>query len=945
MKINRLILLIIGVLCLLHTPIYSNTTLPDVTYSEHPRILLDEEIEKQIAANISQDPIWSILQKNTIEACDVIISLEPLERIVEGRRMLGTSREALYRLFMLSYSYQTTKDMKYAVRAKEELLNVCSYKDWNPSHFLDVAEMSMAVSIAYDWLYNVLDKKTRDFVRKALVDKGLKPSLDKKYNYFLQKHTNWNQVCNTAMAYAAIAIIEDEPKLAEKIITRSLESVQKPMLRYESEGAYPEGYGYWHYGTTYNVMLIALMEHVYGTDFGMADKAGFMRSPYYVRHMVGATRLPFNFGDSDSELRLNTSMFWFAQKLNDPSLVKNEIETLLAAENFYEQYRRMLPSVFVLGSGMKLSETPEMDLPLMFVARNQAPVSLMRTAWDDKDAIFVGIKGGTASDNTHTHLDAGNFIMDALGVRWAIDLGSQSYHDLEVRGLSIWNNSPGSDRWKVHRYTNFSHNVVTINDKLFKSEGDGVIESFSEDPMNQTVTLDLSSLYDDISTMKRTASIVNKKVVSINDSICTSSNPAQVTWRMLTQANATIIGNVIELRQDGKCLFISVPDGTVPFVEHLTPKADYDQKTPGVYVVGYKTTLAANTKQNLQVRMIPHSSEQVKEICDRVADWQIEHYSEVPHHDLDWTNGALYKGLVEWAKLTNNEKYFSFLNNQGEKNDWDVYYRQHHADDICVSQMYIDLARKDNNPLILSRTIERLDSVIMFPSSAPLLKSDPKGKDERWSWSDALFMAPPVYAGIYEITGDKKYLDFMNKEFIECTDSLYNYQANLYYRDGTKKVLREPNGAEQYWARGNGWVFAALPLLIDILPEDEPSRQYFIDLFKMMAKGVLATQDDQGSWHASLLDPESYPLPENSASAFFCYGFAWGIRNGLLDKQTYYEPTLRAWSTLTGYVHDDGKLGYIQPVGNAPRHADEHSTDVYGVGAFLLAGSEMVRLN
>lgn len=331
-------------------------------------------------------------------------------------------------------------------------------------------------------------------------------------------------------------------------------------------------------------------------------------------------------------------------------------------------------------------------------------------------------------------------------------------------------------------------------------------------------------------------------------------------------------------------------------------------------------------------------------IGDKVTQWQIDHQSDVVHHDLDWTNGAWYRGLARWAKVTDNETYYNFLKRQGEKNNWKVYYRLHHADDICVAQTYLELASRYGDKQMLQPTIERVDSVLAFPSHAPLMKTDSLGSNERWSWADALFMAPPVYASLSKLTGKPEYIDFMQKEFEECTDSLYDAKHKLYYRDCSKKALREPNGAGQFWARGNGWVFAGIPLIIENLPEGYAKRDYFINLFKEMAVSVIHTQDEKGSWHASLLDADTYPQPENSASAFFCYGLAWGINNGILDPALYKEPVAKAWQALCSYVNEEGKLGYIQPVGNAPQQVNMNSTDVYGVGAFLLAASEMLRL-
>lgn len=925
----------------------AQAVLPNVKYANHPRILLTNDGAKQMMQNIASDSLWSILQSNTLDACDQMLETQPLPRVMEGKRMLGTSRQALFRIFMLSYAYRTTNDIKYAERAKKELLAVCSYQDWNPNHFLDVAEMTLAVAIGYDWLYNTLNTTERNEIKNAIVEKGLEPSMNKQYNEFLTRNNNWNQVCNTAMAYGAMAVIEDKPQLAKEIIERSIESIKTPMTRYGADGAYPEGYGYWHYGTTYNVMLLALLEQTYGTDFGLSAIPGFMHSAYYMMHMVGPTLQPFNFGDSDSGLRLNTSMFWFANKLNDPALLTYEVESLLGMKNYtYEQYSRMLPSIFIFGNTFKLSDSNTNKLPKTFVAKNEAPVSLMRTEWNNPNAIYLGIKGGQASDNNHTHLDAGTFVMDALGVRWAIDLGPQPYGDLEKEGLSIWDTSQKSDRWNVYRYTNQAHNVITVNDKPFDVNGQASIKSYSTSPRLTETTIDLSPVYDgQLAYITRKASIINGQFVEIADDIRTNENEANIVWRMLTKAKVTLTNGGFFLTQNQKSLFVSIPYNAEAFVEEATAPHKYDANNEGVHIIGYKITLPPKTSETLTVKMMPQSLEELVALCNSVADWQIRNQPKVIHqYALDWTNGAWYKGLSVWAKETDNERYFDFLKSQGEKNGWNVFFRPYHADDVCVAQMYFDLYKRYGNKDILKRTKERLEYVIQNPSNAPLLKTHPQGRDDRWSWCDALFMAPPVYADMYVLTGDKRYVEYMDKEFKECTDSLFNKESKLYFRDCTKLNLREPNGQKQLWARGNGWVLAGIPLILDNLPKDYPNRKYYIDLFKELAEGVLQTQDEKGSWHASLLDKDSYPQPENSASAFFCYGMAWGIRNGLLDAKIYQEPMLRAWATLCSYVQDDGKLGYIQPVGHDPKSADENSTDVYGVGAFLLAGSEILKL-
>lgn len=337
--------------------------------------------------------------------------------------------------------------------------------------------------------------------------------------------------------------------------------------------------------------------------------------------------------------------------------------------------------------------------------------------------------------------------------------------------------------------------------------------------------------------------------------------------------------------------------------------------------------------------------ESVIEVCNAVAEWEIANHSKCGHHDLDWTNGALYAGMIEWGKTSGNADCIEFVRMIGERNKWLMNMRVYHADDICVGQAFIDLYRMTKDSRLLQPVLERAYYVATHPSKSPLSKKDEKGKDERWSWCDALFMAPPVYAALYEITGEKVFADYMDNEFRVCTDSLYNRDYGLYFRDCMRIPLREPNGERQFWARGNGWVFAGIPRILDNLPDNHPTRFYYLDIFKEMAQSIVALQDSNGAWHASLLDCESYPAPENSASAFFCYGLAWGINEGILEGETYTKALSKGWASLVSYVDRDGMLGYVQPVGSAPVSVNEESTDVYGAGAFLLAGSELLEMN
>jgi unsaturated rhamnogalacturonyl hydrolase len=339
----------------------------------------------------------------------------------------------------------------------------------------------------------------------------------------------------------------------------------------------------------------------------------------------------------------------------------------------------------------------------------------------------------------------------------------------------------------------------------------------------------------------------------------------------------------------------------------------------------------------------------VKKVIKAVADWQIS--TPLTHHLADWTNGALYAGMVEWAGIAGNKKYFNWLKGIADTLKWTYYVqnkpsRKYHADDYCVGQMYVEMYRHFRDRKMIEPIQAYLDQIMKEPATGDLKFVNTKDywATERWSWCDALFMGPTVWAKIGNVTGENKYFDFMYREYKASTDYLYDNDEDLYFRDSNYFTKKENNGSKVFWGRGNGWVFAGLPIILRELPGNYPQRSYFETIFKDMAARLLALQDPSGCWHASLLDPASYPNPEMSATSFFVFGMAWGINHGYLDKDKYLPAVIKGWKSMVGSVWPDGKLGYIQPIGADPKKVTREMTEVYGIGGFLLAGTEIMRM-
>ena len=343
------------------------------------------------------------------------------------------------------------------------------------------------------------------------------------------------------------------------------------------------------------------------------------------------------------------------------------------------------------------------------------------------------------------------------------------------------------------------------------------------------------------------------------------------------------------------------------------------------------------------------SKSSIKSTLKKVADYQVQ--TPLTHTETDWTNGALYAGMVEWASIAGDEKYYNWLIEIGSRNNWTYNHRKdprgrYHADDYCVGQMYLELYRKFGKPEMLQPMRDYFDEILGNPSKLDLEFNftDTYWPTERWSWCDALFMGPTVWAKMAAITGEQKYLDFMFDEYKATTDYLFNRENHLYFRDSRFMSKKEANGQPVFWGRGNGWVFAGLPVIIRELPDDYRNKAWFVNLYKEMAAKIVSVQDEKGYWHASLLDPDSYPNPEMSATGFFVYGLAWGINNRYLDKKTYMPSVLKAWKSMTDAVWPDGKVGWIQPIGEDPRNVTREMTEVYGVGGFLMAGTEVYKM-
>jgi hypothetical protein len=409
------------------------------------------------------------------------------------------------------------------------------------------------------------------------------------------------------MTYGAMAIYEDEPALAKQVINRALETIVVAMADYGPDGAYPEGYGYWGYGTSFNVMFVSAIEKLFGKDFGLSAQPGFLRTASFMENMTGPSGNPFNFSDAGSTGSFQPAMFWFATKQNDPSLLWVERSRLLNSPSSQLVRDRLLPGAMLWSNGVSINKiTPPKSG--MWVGKGKNPVALMRTSWTDSNAIYVGMKGGSVSVN-HAHMDIGSFVMEADGVRWAMDFGMQAYESLESKGIQLFGRTQNAQRWTVFRLTNFVHNTLTIDSQHQRVTGSAPIVSSGSTPAFMNAVTDMSEVYKGAADKAvRGIAIVEKSYVLVRDEVRTIDKPVKIRWTMLTPATVNInSSNSAELTKDGRKLTLQVKSpGKVTMKTWSTdPPNSYDAPNPGTTLVGFEIEVPAGTEETLEVLLVP----------------------------------------------------------------------------------------------------------------------------------------------------------------------------------------------------------------------------------------------------------------------------------------------------------------------------------------------------
>ena len=512
--------------------------------AEHPRLLVTQGRFAELEAQIETDEtIKEWYDKLYLESKMFLNQAPPKYEFQDEIRMLVTSQLVLKRVSTLALIYNLNHDERYRERIWQELKAASAFPSWNPAHFLDTAEMTHAFAIAYDWLYADWTPVQRAIIRSAILEKGLKPALVayQQKERWTETETNWNQVCNGGVGLGSLAVLDEYPEIASQALSNALTRLPKAMKQYSPDGSLDEGPAYWHYATYYNTLILSALDTAFGTDFDLANIADFGEAGLFPLYITSANGLPFNFGDSREENQIQApELLWMANRFSISSYAEYE-----------KKFAQPMP-MDLIWFEPELAEMKQRELPSERYFRDTELVSM--NADGKGKTISIDFKAGNNKVG-HSHLDVGTFVLDAMGTRWASDLGADYYKLPEYYH---------SKRWTYYRLRAEGHNTLVINPTEKpdqRPDADTKIIKFDTNPEQAIAIADLShayntqaaSVYRGIELDKRQRQVLIQDEIEANE-------PVDLFWFMHTAAKIEIgnTGTDAMLYKDGVKLWVKL---------------------------------------------------------------------------------------------------------------------------------------------------------------------------------------------------------------------------------------------------------------------------------------------------------------------------------------------------------------------------------------------------
>jgi putative uncharacterized protein (fragment) len=573
---------------------------------QHPRLLFSKQEEQRIRDLFGTEPLLDSLYVGLMKEAERLLLVPPQEdprrEIKNTKDILPISREQVYRMVNLALAYRLSGDRRFAEKAEKELVHVCNFPDWDRIHYLDVAEMTTAVAIGYDWLYDVLAPSTRQLVVHSIKTKALDLVVE-EYNTgnadsWAKRETNWNVVCNTGMVLGALAIEEHYPELAKHIIGEAVRYIPNCLKHFAPDGVCYEGPAYWGYTNMYLSLLLKALNDNFGGDFGLSEMVGVDKSVLYYMHSTSPSGKIFNFANSGSTAPAAEPIyFYFSRAFNQPEVAtfyRDVLSKTVHEGNYFRFYFLSIPWYDTASSTADA-------LPKLKVYEGINDIVVFNGNRNIPNSLYLIAKTGDP-DMAHQQLDIGTFIVEMNGIRWTDDLGTDNYN---LPGF--WDYKPDGQRWTYFRNSNFSHNTLSIDHKLQNSAGTGEIDRLDDRAAQPFVTMNMSTAYAGQSRfVYRTFRMLDDTRILVTDSVGLQSPSQSVQWSVITSADVECKGNTAVLRKDGKSFSLKIASPTNASFTTKAAKRGTEAEKP---IEGYTVLSASVSGEPVQVIKVLLSGE------------------------------------------------------------------------------------------------------------------------------------------------------------------------------------------------------------------------------------------------------------------------------------------------------------------------------------------------
>lgn len=573
-------------------------------WPDHPRLLFNRSEEARVKKQISDVPLSSAIFNRLLLDADSLVHVPVQDYVLHKgyiQDILSISREQVYRTVTLAMAYRMTHDTRYLQKCEQELVNICRFPNWNPVHYLDVAEMTTAVAIGYDWLYHDLSMETRKIIVQSIKEKALDHAIREyeqgKGGSWAKRETNWNVVCNTGMVMGAMAVAEDYPETANIIVSNAVKFIPNYLKHFAPDGVCFEGPAYWGYTNIYLTLLLSVLNNNFGHDFGLSELEGIQNTVQYYMDTTSPAGKIFNFANSsDTNPDTNPTYFYFSKnfgQINAAVFYRDLLSKLV-------QNKKLPKGYFFLALPWFDNREMEKSEPskVLQVYEGINDIATFRTNVDNSNAIYLIAKGG-APDEAHQQMDVGTFIIESGGVRWSDDLGADNY-DLP----GFWDSKPNGKRWSYFRNSNFSHNTLTIDNQVQYAKGNGKLIAYDDLAKQPYFVIDMSSAYaKQARSVIRTFKHLSDTKVRITDDVLLLNPGQEVRWSMITSAVIDCKDKVATLHKDGKQFRVSIkgPKGAVFEVKEVPPTEGLAYPIVGYQLLQVTVKTTSNVKIEIEM--------------------------------------------------------------------------------------------------------------------------------------------------------------------------------------------------------------------------------------------------------------------------------------------------------------------------------------------------------